>query len=89
MSAPNAHILSDISVLSKLEVMTAREAAFYLRSSTSDLAKLRHFGGGPLFIKKSARKILYRRADLDAWLASKAFTSTSAEAAGMVAQVAA
>lgn len=69
--------------------MTAREAAFYLRSSTSDLAKLRHFGGGPLFIKKSARKILYRRTDLDAWVAGRTFTSTTAADTGTVAKVAA
>ena len=61
-----------------LEVMDAKEAAEYLRTSPSTLAKYRHFGGGPTFIRQSARKTLYRRADLDAWLAARARTSTSA-----------
>ena len=77
------------ALVAKQELMTTREAAAYMRSSIADLAKLRHHGGGPVYIKKSARKVLYRLADLDAWLASKAFASTSAEAAGTVAQVAA
>jgi len=63
--------------LNSLEVMDAREAAAYLRTSPSTLAKYRCFGGGPVFIRQSARKTLYRRADLDAWLDARARTSTS------------
>lgn len=54
--------------LKALELLVPAEAAVYVRSSTSTLAKYRCYGGGPNFIKQSARKILYRRADLDAWL---------------------
>ena len=62
----------DPEFLAKLDVLTAREAAVYLRTSTSTLAKYRIDGRGPTFIRQSARKVLYRRADLDAWLASRA-----------------
>jgi hypothetical protein len=69
----------DPSGLAGLEVMDAREAAAYLRTSPSTLAKLRMFGGGPTFIRQSARKTLYRRADLDAWLSARASSSTFSE----------
>ena len=51
-------------------------AAAYLSLSTQRLAKMRLFGGGPLFIK-AGRSVLYRREDLDAWLASLSRHSTS------------
>ncbi len=72
-----------------LENLTPSEASVYTRYSESRLAKFRHYGGGPTYLKLSARKVVYRRADLDAWMATRAFVSTSAEAAGMVAGVAA
>ncbi|MCY0094610.1 helix-turn-helix transcriptional regulator [Hoeflea ulvae] len=67
----------DPEYLKNLDIMDAKEAAVYLRSSPSTLAKLRCAGGGPVFIRQSARKTLYRRNDLDAWLAGKAHGSTS------------
>tara|TARA_R110002020_G_scaffold150446_1_gene327153 strand:- start:13896 stop:14147 length:252 start_codon:yes stop_codon:yes gene_type:complete len=69
--------------LKNLDIMDAKEAAVYLRSSPSTLAKFRHFGGGPTFIRQSARKTLYRRTDLDAWLAGKAHGSTSEYSTGV------
>lgn len=46
------------------------EAAAYMGLSHQYLAKLRMTeGAGPVFHKVSSR-VLYRRADLDAWLAS-------------------
>jgi hypothetical protein len=66
----------DPQFLRTLEIMDAAEAATYLRSSTSTLAKLRCYGGGPQFIRQSARKVLYRRTDLDTWLAERSRTST-------------
>jgi hypothetical protein len=61
----------DPEFLSKLDVMDAAEAAAYLRTSTSTLAKYRMHNRGPAFIRQSPRKTLYRRADLDAWLTSR------------------
>ena len=66
----------DPEFLARLNLMDAQEAAAYLRTSTSTLAKYRMTGKGPAFIRPSPRKTLYRRADLDAWLASRARSST-------------
>ncbi len=52
------------------------EAAEYLRLSRSCLAKWRCGGGGPSFIL-AGRKVLYAKAVLDAWLASRSRRSTS------------
>jgi hypothetical protein len=58
----------DPDYLKTLDILDATEAAAYLRSSPSTLAKYRMAPGGPRFIRQSARKVLYRRSDLDAWL---------------------
>lgn len=58
------------------EFLTIDEAASVVKLSTSTLAKLRCRGGGPRYIQ-TGRKILYRRADLVAWLEAKTFASTS------------
>jgi len=71
----------DPEFLAKLDVLDAQEAAVYLRTSVSTLAKYRMSGKGPAFIRQSPRKTLYRRADLDAWLAGRVRTSTYGEAA--------
>lgn len=71
----------DLDRLSKLEILDPREAAEYLRSSASTLAKARMTGSGPAYVKQNARRVVYRRADLDAWLAGKVVTSTSDRAA--------
>jgi excisionase family DNA binding protein len=55
---------------------TPDEAADYLRSSTSTLAKLRLHGGGPVFTR-IGRVIRYRRSDLDSWMSRKLARSTS------------
>lgn len=62
----------DPESLKNLDVMDAKEAAVYIRSSPSTLAKFRCFGGGPVYIRQSARKTLYRRTDLDRWLEDRA-----------------
>jgi hypothetical protein len=59
--------------------MTPREAAAYLRSSPSTLAKRRVYGNGPLW-SSIGTAIRYRRADLDAWMAGSVKRSTSEKA---------
>lgn len=59
------------------QLMTTSEAAAYLRLKTNTLAIYRMTGEGPTYIKQSARRILYRRSDLDEWLNKRAFRSTS------------
>jgi hypothetical protein len=58
-------------------LVTAGEAAAYLRLSTSYVNKLRVEGGGPVFLKLS-RAVRYRQADLEAWISSRQHSSTSA-----------
>ncbi len=58
------------------EYMTPAEAAEYLRSSKSTLAKRRLTGGGPQYLR-IGRAIRYARSDLDEWIASTARHSTS------------
>jgi excisionase family DNA binding protein len=57
--------------------LTPKEAAVYLRVSKSYLDKLRCKGGGPVYLRLGARKILYRKTDLDLWTAERRFGSTS------------
>ena len=58
------------------DYMTPHEAADYLKSSTSTLAKRRLNGDGPNFTR-IGRAIRYRRVDLDAWMAARLTGSTS------------
>lgn len=45
------------------------------------LAQLRFRGQGPKFLKPTPRKVLYRRADIIAWLEGSERTGTSERAA--------
>jgi excisionase family DNA binding protein len=60
--------------------LTPHEAAQYLHSSASTLAKLRVYGGGPSFCR-IGRAIRYRQSDLDEFMARGRVRSTS-EVAG-------
>ena len=63
-----------------MQALNVVEAASYLGLSKSSLDKLRVYGGGPTYLKLGKR-IIYERADLDSWKASKRRTSTSQQAA--------
>ena len=52
------------------------EVAEYLRLSERTLERLRVGGNGPAFVKLGHR-VLYRRADLEKWIASRVVHSTS------------
>jgi excisionase family DNA binding protein len=56
--------------------MTPKEAAAYLRSSPSTLAKRRLTGQLPNF-SRIGKAIRYRKADLDAWMNGNVRRSTS------------
>lgn len=47
---------------------------FHIPERTQE--RRRYEGTGPKFVK-AGRRILYRRADIEAWLAANTFTSTS------------
>jgi excisionase family DNA binding protein len=56
--------------------LTPVEAARVLGVSVSLLAKLRVYGGGPVFTRV-CRVVRYRRSDLDAFMEAQLTTSTS------------
>lgn len=61
----------------KPELLTETEAGKRLGFSIRSLQKWRCYGGGPRFIRVSARAIRYRPADLEQWIKDRAKTSTS------------
>lgn len=58
-------------------VMTPTEAAAYCRLSLRTLANLRADGTGPAYTQLSARRVGYRRADLDEWLTTRRRRNTT------------
>ncbi|MBR0842933.1 helix-turn-helix domain-containing protein [Bradyrhizobium liaoningense] len=62
------------------EYLRAAEAAAYLKSSTSTLAKLRVYGGGPLYTR-IGRAVRYKKSDLDAYMSRNTCSSTTKEQA--------
>lgn len=57
-------------------LMTTDEASEYLNATPAHLAQMRHRGTGPVFIKFSAKKVLYRRSVVDQWLEDRERTIT-------------
>jgi hypothetical protein len=60
-------------------LLTQHDAALVLRCSERTLERLRCSGTGPPYVK-TTRQVLYREADLEAWLAARLTTSTSQHA---------
>ncbi|MBF0446381.1 MAG: helix-turn-helix domain-containing protein [Magnetococcales bacterium] len=58
-------------------LINEHEAAVYLGHSVRTLQKWRVTGGGPKFVKVSARSIRYRRCDLNAWVEDRIRSNTS------------
>jgi predicted DNA-binding transcriptional regulator AlpA len=58
--------------------MRPRDAAEYLRTSTSTLAKRRLSGEGPRF-SRIGKAIRYLKSDLDEWMATHRVSSTCEE----------
>lgn len=50
------------------DYLTSREIQGHYRMSIGYLSQLRSRGEGPRFYKLGARKILYLRADVEAWI---------------------
>jgi predicted DNA-binding transcriptional regulator AlpA len=59
-----------------MTLLTQREAAMALRLSERTLERSRVTGLGPPFVK-AGRRVLYRPADIDAWIERRLRTSTS------------
>jgi DNA-binding transcriptional MerR regulator len=58
------------------ELLTIAEAVDLVRCPVATLRYWRHLGGGPLSFRVGGR-VLYRRADLDAWIAMQRDVSQS------------
>ena len=59
------------------QLMDERTAAGLLCYTVRALQNWRHRGGGPRFIKVSARSVRYRRRDLLEWVEARSVASTS------------
>ena len=69
----------DTSTTSKL-YLNSQEAADMLRISIRTLERMRVEGSGPPYLKAgqgTRSRVLYRPADIDAWLNGRTFSSTS------------
>ena len=58
-------------------LLTEPEAADLTRLSARTLERMRSTGTGPQYVKLG-RRVLYRKADLQAWIGNNLFLSTSA-----------
>jgi excisionase family DNA binding protein len=56
------------------DLLRPDEAAALLDYSCRTLATWRRRGHGPAFVRTEGRRIFYRRADVDAWLARRVVT---------------
>jgi hypothetical protein len=59
-----------------MQLLTQWDAARILRCSVRTMERMRLTGNGPRYIK-TTRRVLYREADLEAWLTARLATSTS------------
>ena len=65
------------------EKLPPKLAGPYVGLSTRTLITKRNDGSGPDYIRVSANRILYRRSDLDRWLAERTFKHRAAETVGI------
>ncbi len=52
-------------------LLTEKDLAGWLGVSLPTLQRMRSKGGGPQFVRLSTRRVGYRRADIEAWLAER------------------
>ncbi len=62
---------------SKEQLLNETQAADILCYSVRVLQNWRHRGGGPRFVKVSARSVRYRHSDLIQWIESRTVSNTS------------
>jgi len=65
--------------------MRTPEASKYLGIAESTLEKMRVTGTGPAFIRVGTKTVVYRKADLDAYLAARVCKSTADRPMAMAA----
>jgi hypothetical protein len=57
--------------------LSTREAAGHIKLGKSTLERMRVEGNGPTFIRATAKRVVYRLEDLDAYLAERRHRSTA------------
>ena len=62
------------------EFLTDWQLCALLHVDSRTTLRWRTEGGGPAFIRAGARRVLYRRSDVDTWLAARTFKHRAAEA---------
>lgn len=62
------------------EFLDQKQTAALLHVTTRTLQIWGHSDDGPPYVRVGDRRILYRRSDLDAWLAARTFKHRAAEA---------
>ena len=63
--------------VSQEQLLNETQAADILCYSVRALQNWRHRGGGPRFVKVSARSVRYRYSDLVSWIESRTVSNTS------------
>ena len=58
--------------MTETDYLNPEQASEYAHVTVGHLAQLRYRGEGPRYLKPTAKVVLYRRADLDAWLNASA-----------------
>jgi excisionase family DNA binding protein len=62
------------------EFLTDQQLAELLGVATRTTLRWRRDGGGPPYVRVGVRRVLYRRAHVDAWAATRTFPTLAAEA---------
>ena len=67
------------------EYLTTKQVSAWLKLTPRTLITKRNAGTGPNYVRMGESRIFYRRADVEAWLASRTFKHRAAEATGRCA----
>ena len=59
-----------------IDMGTPAEVAEILHTTTASLAQMRYRGDGPKFVRVGRRRVLYRWADVEQWIADSVHTRT-------------
>jgi hypothetical protein len=70
-------IVSAIDLASAEALTPDQVAVVYPALTVNYLQKLRNKGGGPVYSKPTDKRVIYRRADIEAWLDASRVSSTS------------
>lgn len=58
------------------QLATPAQVAEALHTTPASLAQMRYRGDGPMFVRAGRRRVLYRWADVEEWIANSLHTRT-------------